>query len=72
MQGVAARQPAMAHAVHHLPAYDQLELALVLLRECGWPELNKPEDFRRTLSPRALGPTPLLDCPPSALECHHP
>ena len=45
MQNVVAQQPAIAHAVHYLPLYDQLELTLELLREGTWPDFEQPEDL---------------------------
>jgi hypothetical protein len=38
-----AHRPAIAHAVHCLPLYDQLELTLELLRQDDWPDFDQPE-----------------------------
>jgi hypothetical protein len=43
MRQVVVRQPAIAHAVHCLPLYDQLELTLELLQQEYWPEFIEPE-----------------------------
>ena len=43
MHDVVVRQPAIAHAVHCLPLYDQLELTLELLNQDGWPGRETPE-----------------------------
>jgi hypothetical protein len=43
MQQVVVHQPAIAHAVHCLPLYDQLELTLQLLQQDDWPQFDDSE-----------------------------
>ena len=43
MQEVVAHQPVVAHAVHCLPLYDQLELTLELLKQDAWPDFETSE-----------------------------
>ena len=58
MQDVVAHQPAIAHAVHCLPLYDQLELTLDLLKQDDWPDFEMPEPLPPNVvcfRPRAEG-----------------
>ena len=58
MQEVVAHQPAIAHAVHCLPLYDQLERKLELLKQDAWPDFETSEPLPPNVvrfRPRARG-----------------
>ena len=58
VQDVVKHQSAVAHAVHCLTLFDQLELTLELLKQVDWPDFDAPEPLPPNVvrfRPRAQG-----------------